>query len=62
MGLYLVNKLPNVVTDHLVEADGWEHLSYAIAMDADVLVYDRVLSLFNAYIWFILKFSLPAMF
>ena len=41
----LVNELPNVVFDHLVEIEGWTHADYIAAMDADVLVYDYVLDL-----------------
>ena len=41
----LVNELPNVVFDHLVEIEGWTHADYIAAMDADVLVYDFVLDL-----------------
>jgi len=42
----LVNKLPNVVVDHLVEKDGWTHTDYAVAMDADRYVYDLIIDLF----------------
>ena len=44
-----MNKLPNVVMDHLVEKDGWTHLDYAVAMDADYLVYDYVLDIFSRF-------------
>ena len=46
---FSVNKLPNVVMDHLVEKDGWTHLDYAVAMDADYLVYDYVLDVFSRF-------------
>jgi len=45
----LVNRLPNVVFDHLVELDGWTHTDYVISMDADVLVYDYVVDVFSKY-------------
>lgn len=45
----LVNKLPNVVFDHLVEIDGWTHIDYAVAMDADTLVYDYISMIFSKY-------------
>ena len=41
-----MNKLPNVVVDHLVEKDGWTHTDYAVAMDADRYVYDLIIDLF----------------
>jgi len=41
----LVNELPNVVLDHLVDIEGWTHADYIVAMDADTLVYDYVLDL-----------------
>merc|ERR1719430_538496 len=43
----LVDLLPNVVFDHLVDREGWSHLDYIIAMDADTKVYSYVLDLFN---------------
>ena len=45
----LVNELPNVVFDHLVEIDGWTHADYIVAMDADVLVYDYILDILKDY-------------
>jgi hypothetical protein len=45
----LVNRLPNVVYDHLVEMDGWTHVDYVMAMDADFLVYDYVLDVFSKH-------------
>jgi len=45
----LAKELPNVVEDHLVDIEGWTHLDFAIAMDADVLVYDRLLNLFKDF-------------
>jgi len=45
----LVNRLPNVVMDHMVERDGWTHTDYIVAMDADRLVYDYVLDLVRAH-------------
>ena len=48
----LVNELPNVVFDHLVEIEGWTHADYIVAMDADVLVYDYVLNLIQNY-WYL---------
>ena len=45
----LVNELPNVVFDHLVELDGWTHIDFIAAMDADVLVYDYILHLLSNY-------------
>jgi len=45
----LVNQLPNVVMDHMVERDGWTHTDYIVAMDADRLVYDYVLDLVRAH-------------
>jgi len=47
----LVGLLPNVVFDHLVEKEGWTHLDYVLAMDADTLVYSYVLDLLkNIYV------------
>jgi len=45
----LVNRLPNVVFDHLVEMDGWTHTDYVISMDADYLVYKYVTEIFSQY-------------
>jgi len=45
----LVNELPNVVYDHLVDYEGWTHADYIVAMDADVLVYDYILNLLSNY-------------
>ena len=44
-----MSELPNVVLDHLVDYVGWTHLDYAIAVDADRLVYEHVVNLFNDY-------------
>ena len=41
----LINELPNVALD----IEGWTHLDYIVAMDADVLVYDLVLDLLQNY-------------
>merc|ERR1712200_383199 len=45
----LVNQLPNVVLDHMVELDGWTHTDYIVSMDADYLVYDYVLEIFSKF-------------
>ena len=45
----LINELPNVALDHLVDIEGWIHLDYIVAMDADVLVYDLVLDFLQNY-------------
>jgi len=45
----LVSELPNVVFDHLVEFEGWTHLDYFAAMDADQLVYSYVLDLMSNF-------------
>ena len=45
----LINMLPNVALDHLVDIEGWTHLDYIVAMDADVLVYDLAVDLLQNY-------------
>lgn len=45
----LVSELPNVVFDHLVELTGWTHIDYAVAMDADIYVYDYIVDLFKQH-------------
>ena len=41
----LVDELPNVVFDNLVEIEGWTHADYFATRYADVLVNDYVLDL-----------------
>ena len=45
----LVSELPNVVFDHLVELTGWTHIDYAVAMDADIYVYNYIVDLFKQH-------------
>merc|ERR1711915_964081 len=45
----LVSEMPNVIFDHLMERGKWTHTDFAIAMDADTLVYQRILDIFSQY-------------
>jgi len=45
----LVSELPNVVFDHLVELQGYNHFDFIVSMDADVLVYKYILQLLDQF-------------
>jgi len=46
---HLVSLLPNVIFDHQVQREGWTHLDYVAAMDADKMVYDLIIGLFRQH-------------
>ena len=39
----LASRLPNLLGNHLVDYEGWTHGDFVMAMDADTLVYSKIL-------------------
>lgn len=46
-GHTLEKKLPNVSLFEVVDSEGFTHLDFAIAIDADKLVYSKILDMMN---------------
>ena len=42
--LSAISRLPNIFDNYEVPYENWNHLDYLFGIDADVLVYDQVLS------------------
>ena len=39
----LASRLPNLLGNHLVDYEGWNHMDFIMAIDADTLVHNKVL-------------------
>ena len=44
----LAERLPNVSLLEVVEFEGFTHMDFSIAIDADVLVYSKIVDMINA--------------
>lgn len=44
----LADRLPNVSLLQVVDFEGWTHLDFSIAIDADKLVYSKIIEMINA--------------
>ena len=44
----LAKRLPNVSLHQIVDFEGFTHLDFSIAIDADKLVYSKIIEMINA--------------